>query len=34
MAPTFDDVSKSRYLLLTTFTEDGKAQADPDLGCP
>ena len=24
MAPTFDDVAKSKYLLLTTFTKDGK----------
>ena len=24
MAPTFAEISKARYILLTTFTEDGK----------
>ena len=24
MAPTFDEVAKARYILLTTFTKDGK----------
>ena len=24
MAPTFDDVAKSEYVLLTTFTKDGR----------
>jgi uncharacterized protein len=26
MAPTFDDVSRSKYLQLTTFTKDGRAK--------
>ena len=24
MAPTFDEIAKAKYLLLTTFTKDGK----------
>lgn len=24
MAPTFDEIAKARYILLTTFTKDGK----------
>ena len=31
MAPTFDEVAKARYILLTTFTKDG-TQTDGDLG--
>jgi uncharacterized protein len=26
MAETFDDVARSKYLLLTTFTKDGRAK--------
>ena len=32
MAPTFDDVSKSKYLLLTTFTKDGRPKPTPSGG--
>ena len=28
MAPTFDEVAKARYILLTTFTKDGKPKSD------
>ncbi len=24
MAPTFDEVAKAKYILLTTFTKDGR----------
>ncbi|MDT7723088.1 MAG: uncharacterized protein QOE94_4099 [Mycobacterium sp.] len=38
MAPTFAEVSKSRYILLTTFTKDGRPKptavgAAPDGDC-
>lgn len=29
MAATFDDVSKARYVLLTTFTKDGRPKPTP-----
>lgn len=29
MAPTFDDVAQARYLLLTTFTKDGRPKPTP-----
>ena len=32
MAPTFKDVYGEKYLLLTTFTKDGQAQAHPGVG--
>ena len=31
---TFADIAKSEYILLTTFTKDGRAQADGHLGGP
>jgi len=34
MAPTFDDVYRERYLLLTTFTKDGKPKPTPVWGVP
>ncbi|MEV5652112.1 PPOX class F420-dependent oxidoreductase [Nocardia sp. NPDC052254] len=34
MAPTFDDVYGARYLLLTTFTKDGKPKPTPVWGVP
>ena len=32
--PTFADVSRAKYLLLTTFTQGRQAQADTGLGRP
>ena len=29
MAPTFDEVSNAKYLLLTTFTKDGRPKPTP-----
>jgi PPOX class probable F420-dependent enzyme len=29
MAATFEDVSKAQYVLLTTFTKDGRAKPTP-----
>jgi uncharacterized protein len=34
MAPTFADVANSKYLLLTTFTNDGKPKPTPVWGVP
>nr|WP_194945832.1 PPOX class F420-dependent oxidoreductase [Mycolicibacterium malmesburyense]CRL68910.1 PPOX class F420-dependent protein, family [Mycolicibacterium malmesburyense] len=34
MADTFDDVAQSRYILLTTFTKDGKPKPTPIWGAP
>ena len=34
MAATFDDVIKSKYVLLTTFTKDGKPKPTPVWGIP
>lgn len=34
MAPTFDEVRSSKYLLLTTFTKDGRAKPTPIWGVP
>ncbi len=34
MTPTFEDVSKSKYLLLTTFTKDGKPKPTPIWAAP
>jgi PPOX class probable F420-dependent enzyme len=29
VAPTFDEVSRAKYLLLTTFTKDGRPKPTP-----
>lgn len=34
MAPTFADVSKSKYILLTTFTKDGRPKSTPIWAAP
>ncbi|MFZ0835800.1 MAG: PPOX class F420-dependent oxidoreductase [Mycobacterium sp.] len=34
MPPSFDDVIKSKYVLLTTFTKDGKPKPTPVWGVP
>ena len=34
MAPTFDEVSKAKYLLLTTFTKDGRPKPTPIWAAP
>ncbi|WP_100520745.1 PPOX class F420-dependent oxidoreductase [Mycobacteroides abscessus] len=34
MAPTFSDVYGEKYLLLTTFTKDGKPKPTPVWGVP
>lgn len=34
MAPTFADLAKSRYVLLTTFTKDGRAKPTPVWAAP
>ncbi|MGV9413513.1 PPOX class F420-dependent oxidoreductase [Nocardia sp. NPDC003693] len=34
MAPTFDDVYRERYLLLTTYTKDGTPKPTPVWGVP
>jgi uncharacterized protein len=26
MAPTFDEIAKAKYILLTTFTKDGESK--------
>jgi len=33
-APAFGDVCRAKYLLLTTFTKDGKAKPTPVWGVP
>lgn len=34
MAPSFSDVIRSKYLLLTTFTKDGRPKPTPVWGAP
>lgn len=34
MADTFDDVARSKYILLTTFTKDGRPKPTPIWGAP
>jgi PPOX class probable F420-dependent enzyme len=34
MHPTFADVAKSRYILLTTFTKDGRPKPTPIWAAP
>ncbi|HUE35128.1 MAG TPA: PPOX class F420-dependent oxidoreductase, partial [Mycobacterium sp.] len=34
MAPSFQDVIKSKYLLLTTFTKDDRPKPTPIWGVP
>ncbi|EUA56940.1 putative pyridoxamine 5-phosphate oxidase [Mycobacterium intracellulare 1956] len=34
MAPSFSDVIRSKYLLLTTFTKDGRPKPTPVWGRP
>jgi len=34
MADTFDDVANSKYMLLTTFTKDGRAKPTAVWGVP
>ena len=34
MAPSFKDVIQSKYLLLTTFTKDGRPKPTPIWGVP
>ncbi|GFG69456.1 PPOX class F420-dependent oxidoreductase [Mycolicibacter senuensis] len=34
MAPTFAEIAKSNYLLLTTFTKDGRAKPTPVWAAP
>ncbi|MGB5794964.1 MAG: PPOX class F420-dependent oxidoreductase [Mycolicibacter algericus] len=34
MAPTFAEIAKSDYLLLTTFTRDGRAKPTPVWAAP
>ena len=34
MADTFDDVAHSKYILLTTFTKDGRPKPTPIWGVP
>jgi len=34
MAATFDDIINSKYVLLTTFTKDGKPKPTPVWGVP
>lgn len=34
MAPTFADIARSRYLLLTTFTKDGRPKPTPIWAAP
>ncbi|MGV0849979.1 PPOX class F420-dependent oxidoreductase [Mycolicibacterium phlei] len=34
MAATFADVARSRYILLTTFTKDGRPKPTPIWGAP
>ncbi|MBY0441074.1 MAG: PPOX class F420-dependent oxidoreductase [Mycobacteriaceae bacterium] len=34
MAPTFSDIAESHYILLTTFTKDGRAKPTPIWAAP
>jgi uncharacterized protein len=34
MAPTFDKVAKAKYILLTTFTKDGRPKPTPIWAAP
>src|SRR3984893_14564222 len=34
MSPTFADVAKAQYVLLTTFTKDGRPKATPIWAAP
>jgi uncharacterized protein len=34
VAPTFADIAKSQYILLTTFTKDGRAKPTPVWAAP
>lgn len=34
MAPTFADVADARYILLTTFTQDGRPKSTPIWAAP
>jgi PPOX class probable F420-dependent enzyme len=34
VAPTFDEVSNAKYLLLTTFTKDGRPKSTPIWAAP
>ncbi|HXO11509.1 MAG TPA: PPOX class F420-dependent oxidoreductase, partial [Mycobacterium sp.] len=34
MSPTFADVAKSQYVLLTTFTKDGRPKPTPIWAAP
>ena len=34
MAPTFADVAKAKYILLTTFTKDGRPKPTPIWAAP
>ena len=34
MAPTFDEVAKAKYILLTTFTKDGRPKPTPIWAAP
>jgi len=34
VAPTFDEVSNAKYLLLTTFTKDGRPKPTPIWAAP
>ncbi len=34
VAETFDDVARAKYLLLTTFTKDGRPKPTPVWGVP
>ncbi|MBI5737328.1 MAG: PPOX class F420-dependent oxidoreductase, partial [Mycolicibacterium neoaurum] len=34
MAATFDEVYREKYLLLTTFTKDGRPKPTPVWGVP
>lgn len=34
MAPTFADVSQAKYILLTTFTKDGRPKSTPIWAAP
>lgn len=34
MAPTFDEIAKAKYILLTTFTKDGRPKPTPIWAAP
>jgi uncharacterized protein len=34
VAPTFDEISEAKYLLLTTFTKDGRPKPTPIWAAP